>query len=397
MIKKITVILFLVILCTHLYSVEEKQVISKILFYGNKKTKEAIIRRALNLKKGQEFDPDLIEKSKKRLMDLNIFSQVDIETKESEGAKILLVIVKEKPSILFNLKLGYAEETYNNFLGCKLGYNNLLGKNQELWLTAIPLGNLKKIELGYQNNYYIDFFWGVSLSNLWYKNEFFNFKEDRFVGKIFMGNKISKLETNFWANYEKIRIDNSSLLHPDAPEELFKLGININYNSKDWEIYPTKGIVAGIGFYKALNRNWKTVYDRSTFRFSSFFNLWKKNVLALDLRSIISEGNVPIYDSLFFGGLNTLRGFSVQTYSGSNYIILTSEYRIPIEKRSGTALYIFSDFGTITNSKKDFSLKSFKSDYGIGLFWVVMEGSNFRIDLSISPKFKLILDYGWKF
>ncbi len=396
MTKKITIILFFAIFCSHLYSVEEKQVISEILFYGNTKTKEAIIRRALSLKEGQKFDPDLIEKRREELMDLDIFTHVDIETKKSDEGLILLVIVKEKPSISFSPQLNYAEETYKSFFGLKLGYNNLSGKNQELWLTT-SIGNLKKIELGYQNNYYIDFFWGVSLSNLWYKNDFFKFNEDRFIGKIFMGNRISKLETNFWASYEKIKIDNGSLLRPDAPEELFKLGTNINYNSKDWEIYPTKGIVGGIGFYKALNRNWKTIYDRSMFRFSSFFNLWKKHVLALDLKSIISEGNVPIYDSLFFGGLNTLRGFSVQTDSGSSYIVFTSEYRVPIDKHSGTALYLFSDFGSITNSKKDFKLKNFKSDYGVGLFWVLMEESIFRIDLSLSPKFRFILDFGWKF
>lgn len=397
MIKKIAMILFFVIFCLHLYSAEEKQVISKILFYGNTKTKETIIKKALGLKIGQEFDPYLIEKSRKRLMDLNIFTQVDIETKESVGGKILLVIVKEKPSILFSLNLGYAEETYNNFLGCKLFYNNLIGKNQELWLTAIPIGNLKKIEFGYRNNYYIDFFWGISFNNLWYKNDFYNFKEERFTGKIFIGKRISKLETHFWANYEEIKIDNGSLLRRDAPEELFKLGIDITVNTKDWEFFPSKGIVAETGFYKALNRNWRTVYDRSTFRISSFFNLYKKNVLALDLRSKFSEGNVPIYDSLFFGGLNTLRGFSVQTYSGSNYIIFTSEYRIPIERRTGTAYYFFSDFGSITKRKEDFNIKKFRSDFGIGLFWALMEESVFRIDLSISPKFKLILDYKWKF
>ena len=396
MTKRLFSIFLICILFSPLYSMENKQAISKILIYGNAKTKEAVIRRALSLKEGQKFDPDLIERKRKELLDLDIFSHVEIETKESDKGMILLVIVKEKHSISFGPQLIYAEETYKSYLGFKLGYNNLSGKNQELWLTA-AIGNLKKIELGYQNNYYIDFFWGVSLSNLWYKNEFYDFKEDRFIGKIFVGNKISKLETILWANYEKIKIDNSSSLHPETPEELFKLGIDINYNSKDWEIYPTKGIAAGIGFYKALNRNWKTVYDRSLFRFSSFFNLWKKHVLALDLKSIISEGNAPIYDSLFFGGLNTLRGYSVQAFSGSNYIVFTSEYRIPLDKRSGTALYLFSDFGSITNRKEDFSLKNFKSDYGVGLFWVLMEESNFRIDLSLSPKFKLILDIGWKF
>ena len=116
MIKKITIILFFVILCSRLYSIEEKQVFSKILFYGNTKTKEAVIRRALSLKKGQEFDPEIIEKSRKRLMDLNIFTHVDIEIKKSDEGLILLVIVKEKPSISFSPQLIYAEETYKSFL-----------------------------------------------------------------------------------------------------------------------------------------------------------------------------------------------------------------------------------------------------------------------------------------
>lgn len=396
MTKKLFSIFLVCIFFSQLYSMENKQAISKILIYGNAKTKEAVIRRALSLKEGQKYNTDLIEKSRKKLMDLEIFILVDIEIKRSDEGVILLVIVKEKPLISFSPQLIYAEETYKSYFGFKVGYKNFSGKNQELWLTT-GVGHLKKIEFGYQNNYYIDFFWGISLGNLRYKNEFYDFNEDRFIGKIFMGKKISKLETNLWASFEKIKIDNKSLLNLEDPEELFKLGININYNSKDWEIYPTKGIVAEISFYKALNINWKTVYDRSMFRFSSFFKLWKRNVLALDFKGIISEGNVPVYDSLFFGGLNTLRGISVQTYSGSNYIILTSEYRIPIEKRSGTALYLFSDIGSITNRKEDFSLKNFKSDYGVGLFWVLMEESNFRIDLSLSPKIKLILDIGWKF
>ncbi len=397
MTKKIFSTFLIFIIFSQLYSLENKQAISKILIYGNTKTKETIIRRALSLKEGQKFDPDLIEKRKKKLMDLKIFTHVEIETKKSDEGIILLVIVKEKSAIFITPHIGYAEETYKSFLGFKLGYNNLSGKNQELWLTAIPLGNLKKIEFGYQNNYYIDFFWRISLGNLWYRNEFYDFKENRLVGKILMGNKISKLETNLWASYEKIKIDSSSILHLAGPEELFKLGIDITYCSKDREIFPSKGIVAETGFYKALNKDWKTVYDRSTFRISSFFNLWKSSVLALDLKSTISEGNVPIYDRFYFGGLSTLRGFSVQTYSGSNYIVLTSEYRIPIDKRTGTSFYFFSDLGSITDRKKDFSIQNFKSNFGLGLFWVLMEESTFRIDLNISPKFKLILDYRWKF
>lgn len=396
MIKKILIILLIIIPYPHLFSAEDTPIISKILIYGNRITKETFIRKVLDLKKGQKFEHEIIEKRRKKLIDLDIFSQVEIETKKEEEGIILLVIVYEKSHVFFEPIINYAAETYKYFYGIKAGYRNLSGKNQELWLTT-GIGNLKKIEIGYQNNYYIDFFWGISLGNSWYKNKFYDFKEDRFTGKIYAGKRLSKLETNLWAGYEKIKIDNNSLLNPEDPNELFKLGIDIAFNSKDWEVFPSKGIFAHAGFYKALDGKVETVYDRYMLRISSFFKLWKRHVLALDFKSTVSEGNVPIFEMLYFGGLNTLRGVSIGTYSGSSYIVLTSEYRIPIEKSTGSAFYFFSDYGSITNSIEDFTLKNFKLNFGIGLFWVLMEEAKFRVDLSVSPKLKISVGTGWKF
>ena len=395
---------FLVMVCVlQLCSQEKDQVISNILIYGNTRTKEKVIREALNLEKGQPFRSEIIETSRKRLLELNLFSIVEIEAKKSDRGIDLLVLLKELHPFFFEFISDYSNEIYNYLLGTKTGLRNLWGKNQELWLVA-TIGDSKKLGIGYQNRYDLDFFWGISLENGWHKNEFYDFKETRLAGKIFAGKRISRFETYLWADYERIQI-NLEASSDQNPGELYKSGIQISYDGKNWKLFPSRGIFAQTGFYKALDGKMKTVYNRYSFEFSSFFPLWKDHVLSFDLRSTISDKVIPLYDRLYFGGSNTLRGYSRWTDSGNNFLVLTTEFRIPISLKknpfekttTGSALYLFSDVGSLTERKEDLRLNNFKSDFGIGFFWVIMEFSKLRIDMSLTPKLRFVIGSDWKF
>jgi outer membrane protein assembly factor BamA len=395
---------FLFIVCViQLYSQENGRVISNILIYGNDRTKESLIRKALNLEKGQAYHPEIIEMSRKRLLKLNLFSVVEIEAKKSDKGIDLFVLVKERSPFFFELTSDYSSEIYNYFLGTKTGYRNLWGKNQELWLAA-TIGDSKKLGIGYENRYRLDFFWGLSLENIWYENEFFDFKESRLTGKIFAGKRISRFETYLWTDYERIQV-NWRASSNQNPEELYKSGIQVSYDGKDWKLFPSQGIFVQSGLYKAFSGKIRTVYNRYSFEFSSFFSLWKGHVLSFDLKSTISEKDVPLYDRLYFGGANTLRGYSRWTDSGNNSVVLTAEFRLPgslkrnpLEKSTtGSALYFFSDVGSLTEKKEDLRLKNFKSDFGLGFFWVIMEFAKLRIDMSLSPRLRFVIGSDWKF
>ncbi len=403
MIRRVISLSLFIVCVIQLYSQENAQVISNIIVYGNKRTREEVIRKTLNLKKGQAFRPEIIEMSRKRLLKLNLFSVVEIEAKKSDRGMDLFVLVKERPSFFFEFTSDYSSEIYNYFLGMKTGLRTLWGKNQELWLAA-TIGNSKKLGIGYENRYRLDFFWGLSLENIWYENKFFDFKESRLTGKIFAGKRISRFETNLWADYERVQIHWGASSSQNS-EELYKSGIQISYDGKDWKLFPSKGIFAQSGFYKAFNGKMRTVYNRYSFEFSSFFSLWKGHVLSLDLKSTISEKDVPLYDRLYFGGANTLRGYSRWTDSGNNSVVLTAEYRLPgslkrnpLEKSTtGSALYLFSDVGSLTEKREDLRFKNFKSDFGVGFFWVIMDISKLRIDLSLTPKVRFVIGSDWKF
>jgi len=161
-----------------------------------------------------------------------------------------------------------------------------------------------------------------------------------------------------------------------------------------------------LGAYKALNKLKYWVYDRYKLQISTFLNLFKTQVLALDLSAKISRGDVPLFDSIYFGGYRTLRGIHIGEYIGNHSIVLSCEYRIPLnlvarssrrEQFLGSAIYLFSDFGILEPTKKDLKLENAITNAGLGFAWLVTKDAILRFDLSFTPKFRLTISSGWKF
>ena len=100
--------------------------------------------------------------------------------------------------------------------------------------------------------------------------------------------------------------------------------------------------------------------------------------------------NVPIFDRLYLGGSNNLRGFDYREVGpvdefnnpigGSSLAYSTVELTFPIISR--VRLAIFGDFGYVNPDAYDFTTSNLNADIGIGL----------RLDLPIGP---LRFDYGY--
>jgi outer membrane protein insertion porin family len=103
-----------------------------------------------------------------------------------------------------------------------------------------------------------------------------------------------------------------------------------------------------------------------------------------------SGDQVPIYDRLYLGGSNNLRGFPFrevgpqddqgEPIGGNSMARLTVEYTFPIIEKARGA--IFYDTGFVNSEAWSFGFDHIASDIGIGL----------RLDLPIGP---LRLDYGY--
>jgi outer membrane protein insertion porin family len=98
---------------------------------------------------------------------------------------------------------------------------------------------------------------------------------------------------------------------------------------------------------------------------------------------------VPIYDRLYLGGSNNLRGFAFrdvgprdshgEPLGGQSMARATAELTFPIIEKARGA--IFYDTGFVNADPYDFSTNHVASDFGFGL----------RLDLPIGP---LRIDYG---
>ena len=127
---------------------------------------------------------------------------------------------------------------------------------------------------------------------------------------------------------------------------------------------------------------------------SQYFRLWKDTILLFngEVATVDTWGSgdrVRIYDRLFLGGSNDLRGFNFRDVSprdingeplgGQSSARFTIEYTVPLIEKARAA--VFYDTGFVNASPWDFNTNQIVSDVGVGL----------RLDLPIGP---IRIDYG---
>jgi outer membrane protein insertion porin family len=130
------------------------------------------------------------------------------------------------------------------------------------------------------------------------------------------------------------------------------------------------------------------------FEARQYFHMWKDSILLLSGAFGAVDGwgdrsRVRIYDRLFLGGSNDLRGFDFrdvgpkdingEPLGGQSMAAFTIEYTMPIIEKARAA--VFYDTGFVNARSWDFNTDHVVSDIGIGL----------RLDLPIGP---IRIDYG---
>ncbi|MBI9064960.1 MAG: BamA/TamA family outer membrane protein [Marinilabiliaceae bacterium] len=113
-----------------------------------------------------------------------------------------------------------------------------------------------------------------------------------------------------------------------------------------------------------------------------YFTPWKKHVIALQLATNFSSGDVPFYELSKLGGEERMRGY----YNGAlrDKVLLDGqiEYRMPVWKIFGIAGWL--GYGRVANNYRNLSLDGFRPSYGLG----------FRIKVDSESDINLRMDFG---
>ncbi|PYL06726.1 MAG: outer membrane protein assembly factor BamA [Verrucomicrobia bacterium] len=415
------------------YKIEEgdRYFVQRINIVGNTRTKDKVIRREVLVTPGSVFNTVRVDTSKKRLENLGYFSKVETYPEDTgvAGRKDLTVQVEEKRtgSLSFgggfstvDQLVGFAELTQGNF--DIMNWPGFTGAGQKFRLR-VQVGNLRKdIILGLTEPWLFDR--PLSLSGQAFYNEA-NYLSSEYDQRDYgFATELRKPITPFiyvslGYRLEELEIYNVS---PSASEAIMEeegskvkseVITSLVLVRRDNPLLSHTGqrvtvtpYVAG-GFLGGDVQIYGWDVDAS-----QYVHFWWDNILLINAEAATVDtwGNgdhVPIFDRLFLGGSNNLRGFNFrdvgpkdvdhEPLGGQSMARATVEYTFPIiEKARGAVFY---DTGFVNADPYDFSLsnqfiprKSAKktpieyynlaSDVGIGI----------RLDLPIGP---LRLDYAF--
>ncbi|MCG9894815.1 MAG: BamA/TamA family outer membrane protein, partial [Fimbriimonadaceae bacterium] len=121
------------------------------------------------------------------------------------------------------------------------------------------------------------------------------------------------------------------------------------------------------------------LFMRTTFEYRQF---WSRNlrpderfdaprpVVAVRARYGRIEGNVPFFEQLFVGGVNSLRGYDNQRFWGSQSLLATAEYRYPIQRSFNLVGFVdyggaWGGYGTLRDYAQS-ATPDLKLGYGFG-------------------------------
>ncbi|MGR3301834.1 MAG: outer membrane protein assembly factor BamA [Candidatus Scalindua sp.] len=399
-----------------IYDIRENErfFIEKIIISGNDKTKDTVIRRELLFFPGERLDTEKVHISEQRLTGTGYFdaesgtpTAIYYEPGTKHNTKNIIVNVKEgRTGILrfgggFGANAGlfadvsYSDKNFDIFDLPKdwkdfLSGNAFRGAGHIVTLRFSPGFQRTEGLFSFQNPSVYDTGYSLGLSANIFRRAREDYIEERKGGKLSVGKQVLRgLRLTLTPNYEVIGVQN---LDDDAPQIVkdlegssSKLSLELNavldrrnsrfFTTKGYEISSTlevSGLDVDIVKFIIKGKKYHTVFD---------FPNWGKHIFSYGgtlgvVESTTDEG-VPIFERLFAGGSNSIRGFSFrgigpvdpvtkEQIGGKILILATTEYTMPVYSDMLRGAF-FVDVGKVDTDVNDMNFSNLRASLGFGI------------------------------
>jgi outer membrane protein insertion porin family len=397
------------------YKIEEgvRSFVNRINIQGNTRTKDKVLRREVLVAPGDVFNTVRVDLTKKRLENLGYFAKVETYPDDTDipGRKDLTILVQEKRtgSLSFgggfstvDKLVGFAELTQGNF--DLFNWPSFTGGGQKFRLRVQYGTQRKDFVLTITEPYFLDRRLALTGQAFYTEANYLSADYDqRNYG--FMMDLRKPINAYMYGTLgytiQDVDIFNVAASAPDFIQSQngsfveSKIFTSIVFDSRDNPLLSRRGQrvtfspwIAG-GFLGGDVQAYGLDLEGS-----QYFHLPWDTILLIngEIATVNQWGSgteVPIFERLFLGGSNNLRGFPFrevgpqqngEPVGGQSMARATIEWTFPIiEKARGAVFY---DAGFVNSSAWSFGFNNIASDIGVGL----------RLDLPIGP---LRLDYGY--
>lgn len=375
--------------------------VDRINISGNKKTRDNVVRRSLNIGEQELFSSAKIRRSQELLQRLGYFDEVTItpEPTSKQDAVDLNVSVREGNTGTFSAGAGISSAD-GFIVSTRISENNLFGTGNSLSLDLNNGSRRENYVLSFANPRVYDSRWSLGLDALAVKREFNDFDRAQAGGSLSVGYPLWFLgpeyldDVRFSLSYELLRIDISNV-DEDAAELVRQsegtstsssITPQLTRNTIDNPLDPTKGSKQQVSFETSGlggDEEFWLAQASNTF----FYPLIKTSFgpIVFSQRTRIGYGesyndeDFPLFKRFFPGGINSVRGYDSRElgpkdeqgneFGGNKQLILNFELIYPLVPSVGLSLVTFYDAGEAFDDDDPIELAELRQAIGWGIRW----------------------------
>lgn len=404
------------------------------------RTRPFIITRELELKPGQVFNRNTVQRDLQRVYGLGLFEDVNVSLNPGQDPRKVTVVVNVDERNSGSIAAGAGFSSASGLFGTvSYQQQNLGGNNQKLG-AEVQIGQRERLfDISftdpwiagdpYRTSYTVNAFQRRSISLIFSGNDD---DEDielvgtndrprvrRLGGAVNFTRPLSRnpLRKSEWTasagvEYQRVSIrDDDGDIRPrgeldgeeidlsfsgEGTDDLLTLQLGAVRDRRDNPLRPTSGSLLRFGVEQSvpigkgnilLNRLRGSYSQYIPVNFTNFNN--GPETLAFNLQAGTILGDLPPYEAFSLGGSNSVRGFDEGNLgSGRSFVQASAEYRFPILSAVGGALFVdaATDLGTGDNVPGNPAGLLGKPGSGLGY------GVGIRVQSPLGP---LRIDYGF--
>jgi outer membrane protein assembly complex protein YaeT len=387
--------------------------IGRVLVRGALLTREATIRERLPFRPGDPYDPDRLLAGQTQLSDLGVFDRVDVEPLQPPATPFadVEVAVRERKPWRLEFGLGYAtDEGGRGFV--EIGYDNLFGTGRSLRLRQKLNGGGEvsafgaRTDLIYREPWALGTRWDGDARIFWEYRQVLGYDYERLGLRAALEGdlwreQVRGLTGSAWYRFYSINRFN---INPELADSTIIPGTNrvasvagaLTLDRRDAPLDPRRGSLSFVSLETAaVPLGGNVSFLKGRLETAWVFSWPPPLVLALAARvglaaPFAGSQDLPIEDRFYAGGANTVRGYREQRVGpldangdptgGNGLIVLNAEYRFPIWRFFGGAVFV--DAGQVTSTVGELAWSAFRVGVGGGL----------RLNTPVGP---VRLDFGY--
>ncbi len=359
--------------------------INDVKISGNTKTIDRVVRRSVFLAPGDKYSYTNFKDSITELKKTGYFENVTITKQRVSNDKInLLVKVKEAQTGSISAGIGYG--SYDGFLvNASVADKNIFGSGINASTNIDYSSKSLRGSISFYNPRVFDSLYSLGASVYSTSNDYYSYDEDKAGASLNVGKQLTRhISGSIGYNIEKSRlsnVDNSiSYLYPSNSTLKSAMTVSAVYDTTDAYYLPRHGMTltssvefAGLGGDEKYIKNYNS--------FAYFYGL--EDLIDYDLilrykaklQLAFNEGNLPLNEKLYMGGISTVRGYEANSISpenslgsltgGTRMFTNTIEASIPLIQSLKMRGLFFLDYGFIGQNNFDIN----RGGTGAGIEW----------------------------